>query len=554
MRRSLLAGIGALVVLVFAACTDRPNDKAPLVPTGPSLAKGSTCGGSMAASIRGDIDDLFDAAQEAVLDPQFDAIDNACTSGVSNAMLLTFIQQVIDYRGTNITDARAQDLVDLWADVTNFATGAPLVRSYRVLRQGLIVNEAEGVRSGGADVLDGASTSPFYDLQLTTFDGQAGVQINDGQTPVGPHLVTMDPDPTQCPSTALNAASPACYNVQVYPPVTTWVPNIDVGMCIHGGGSSSTAISHVESASYTEVLPDSATFPWGGGTCHQTHTVMNTWLGREAGPLGRALAKAIDYLRPQPLLADDAGESGSTDASSPFGGVALKIIEDDMSDLGLTPDIGDAWTISAVHPGFIRINETGVGNMPGPLVELSQGQGACNQCPLFQLLATRENGNVAEDDGTYEVSFTSLQAASNLKEAPFVILNANAPGNNNANEIARLSYTRVNNQNQPLIFTVRGNGNSVQTFNVGQWVQNVSQDFKITVNLNTLNPAISHTVALSINGVPFDFDPGPGQTFNIFAARSSQLKQVGYNLTGIDAGTIASDTWKVIRVTDIPPP
>ena len=551
MRRSAFAVLGIASILVFAACTDRPNDRAPLLPTGPSLAKGgSQCAGGLASDIAKDHDDLFTAEQMAVLDPLWDDIKAECVAGntAPSATLLTYLEQVAQYRGD---DARAQLLVNHWGQVTLYATGSAISRSYRVLTSGVIVPAGEGVRGGGADVLDGAASSPLYDLQMTTFDGQAGVKISDGQAPLGPHLVTMDPDSTACPATALNAASNDCYNVQFYPPVTTaFVPKIDVGMCLHGAGAT-TAVLHAEAGFGTEVLPDGDPFPWAGGTCHQTHTMIDTWLGREAGPLGRALARAIDYLRPQPLIAADAGESGETDASSPFGTGLLEIIKDDFQELGPAPDIGDLWTITAQHPGFVRINEAGVGDMPGPVVELSQGQGACTNCPLFQLLATRENGTTAEAVGIYEVTWTSLQAGSNLKEAPFVILNA---GNSN-NEIARLSYTRVNSQNQPLIFTVYGNGNSVQTFNVGQWAQNAKQDFKVTVRLNTLDPATSRTVSLSIDGVPFDFDPSPtAQAFNVAAPRATQLKQIGYVLTKIDAGTIVSDNWRVIRLADITPP
>lgn len=551
MRRSAFAVLGIASILVFAACTDRPNDRAPLLPTGPSLAKGgSQCSGGLAAAIARDQDDLFTDAQMDVLGPLWDAIKAECVAGntAPSATLLTYLEQVAQYRGD---DNRAQDLVDHWGQVTLYATGSAINRSYRVLTSGVVVPEAEGERGGGADVLDGAAASPLYDLEMTTFDGQAGVKISDGQTPLGPYLVTMDPDPLACPNTALNPASDDCYNVQFYPPVTNFDPKIDVGMCIFGGASPTTAVLHAEDGFGTEVLPDGDTFPWAGGTCHQTHSVMNTWLGREAGPLGRALARAIDYLRPQPLIAGDAGESGETDAASPFGTGLLEIIKDDFQELGPAPDIGDLWTITTQHPGFVRINEAGVGDMPGPVVELSQGQGACTNCPLFQLLATRENGTTPEGVGIYEVSWTSLQAGSNLKEAPFVILNA---GNSN-NEIARLSYTRVNSQTQPLIFTVYGNGNSVQTFNVGSWTQNEKQDFKVTVRLNTLNPGLSKTVSLSIDGVPFDFDPSPAvQAFNISAPRATQLKQIGYVLTKIDAGTMVSDDWKVIRLADITPP
>ncbi|HWP71124.1 MAG TPA: hypothetical protein VNM36_08490, partial [Gemmatimonadaceae bacterium] len=141
------------------------------------------------------------------------------------------------------------------------------------------------------------------------------------------------------------------------------------------------------------------------------------------------------------------------------------------------------------------------------------------------------NGSDNETVGTYEITWQSVQTKPNVKEAPFVVLNGAGA------EIARLSYVTENSVNK-LLFTAGG-----VTTNVGTWVQNVHQDFKITVNLTTLN-GNSNKVSLAI---------GPTTVVsNQAAPNATTLKQIGYVLTGIDAGIIGADNFRVVRLSDVP--
>jgi hypothetical protein len=379
---------------------------------------------------------------------------------------------------------------------------------------------------------------------MTTFDGQAGLELplNPTSPLSAPHLFTWQPvADNQCDSGTSLRITGKCYDVTDYPDGGTYSPPAVITLCLRAEHHGPSGIGHARTGFGTEVLPPvDKSF-----SCSHDETALNSWLGRQ-GTLGRALAHAYDYLRPRTLLADDAGVSGSIGEFSLVGGVLNDIFADDFNDPddfndgSDVPDLGDAWTISATSPGYIQIQD-GLGDLTGGVVVLSQAQGNCSNCPTFRLLGTRVNASQGETIGTYEVSWQSLQNKPNVKEAPIVVLN----GSNNNNEIARLSYMTITSQNR-LIFTVR-NGNQVQTIDVGPWVQNVHQDFAIAVNLTTLNPAVAHTVSLSIDGTPVP------QAQNIPASRATSLKQVGYVLTGIDAGIIASDNWRVTRLADIPP-
>jgi hypothetical protein len=91
----------------------------------------------------------------------------------------------------------------------------------------------------------------------------------------------------------------------------------------------------------------------------------------------------------------------------------------------------------------------------------------------------------------------------------------------------------------------RASGDSVT--DVGAWTQNVNQTFKITVNttvLGTNDNTVSFTstspgVTSSVSNVPSPFASGG-------------LRQMGYVLTGIDAGIMVSNTWSMFRTNDVP--
>jgi hypothetical protein len=144
-----------------------------------------------------------------------------------------------------------------------------------------------------------------------------------------------------------------------------------------------------------------------------------------------------------------------------------------------------------------------------------------------------------------------LQNKPSVKEAPFALFRG-TPNEKNTNEmeIARLSYVTVSNKND-LVFKVwtnegcpSGPSPCLRSFDVGDWAQNDDDEFRIELNLETLNPALKNRVKVFVNGV---------EKLNINASRATAFKHIGYLLTGIDAGIIASDDWFVTRLADTPP-
>jgi hypothetical protein len=308
------------------------------------------------------------------------------------------------------------------------------------------------------------------------------------------------------------------------------------------------AVTHFQAGYGTEVLPPGATFPWDvSHTCAQTHTFLDTWLGRTGGPLGRALARGLDVLRPQPLFAYDAGESGRFRFTTPFGGGLRVVFEEAFTDNALgtfpnqtDPDVGDnasSWFVNAPSPGYIQVQDGSIlapnGGLPGNVIVLNQALGACKKsCPTFSLLGTRVNPTPADDIGTYEVTWKSMQTKPNIKEAPFVLLSASGQ------EIARLSYVSQSNQNRILY-----NGTNTQVL----WTQNVAQSFKIIVRLDDDDASNNDfTTDLYINDVLV--------LSNVLFKTQNQttFNTIGYQLAGVDAGIMAADDFLVKRLFDKP--
>jgi hypothetical protein len=529
MKRIKPAVFGIIATLVVVACSpDRPA-REPLAPYDVSLAKGGgsqQCAGQLASDIAKELKVLFVGAALDDLQNQLAVIKSKCPNAVPE--LMTILQSVSTYGAPTTNGNTAQGLVNLWSALVLYVKDETKTWPPSVLMgDGAVA----GVPDGGAKVL-GAGES------MTTFDGQAGLELPGTVPAGGPRLFTFQPVAgTHCGNGTSLRITGRCYDVSDYPDGGTYTPPATLTLCLRSAVHGPSGIGHAKSGFGTEVLPVvNKAF-----SCGHDETALNSWLGKNAGPLGRVLAHAYDYLRPRSLFADDVGESGSIGDFSLVGGILNVIFEDDFGELNSPPDVGDTWSVMATSPGFVRINPTGLGDLPGPIVELSQAQGNCANCPEFHLLGTRANSATSETIGTYEVTWKSVQVKPNVKEAPFVVLNAS----NNNNEIARLSYVSVSSQNR-LIFTVR-NGNQLQTVDAGAWVKEVSQSFKITVNITTLNPATSQTVSLAVDGVPVT------GAQNIPASRAASLRRIGYLLTGIDAGIIGADDFRIIRLPDVPP-
>jgi hypothetical protein len=472
-----------------------------------------------------------------------------CTSGAF-PQLMTYLQSVINYGAPTTDTDYAQDLVDHWSDMVKYVTGVDWTWHGAVL-------VGDGV--GGAFV-DGGAKVLFPGDEMTTFDGQAALELPDN-TPenpivsptVFPILFTFEPvADIECDEGTSLRITGKCYDVSDYPDASAYSPPTTVTLCLPlSAEAEPKGIGHAKSGYGTEVAqPVNKVF----AGCSDIASSLNGWLGRNGGPLGRALARAYDYLRPRPLFATHGGTSGwvGTGGFSPLSGILNDIFRDDF-DLGDsasfndgvdTPDLGDGnWIYNAPPPGYIRIQDA-LGNMSGGVVVLSQAQGACNNCPVFRLLGTRINAAENETIGSYDTFWTSLQNKPNVKEAPFAVFRG-TPNNNNSNnmEIARLSYVTESSQNKLLFKVLTDTG--LATFDVGTWTQNDSARFNIRVNLTTQDTASSQRVWLYINGQL--------KVDSVRAVRATALKHLGYILTGIDAGIVASDNWLMTRRPDIPP-
>jgi hypothetical protein len=507
-RRSLAAGIGIAAVLFLAACSpDQTSQHQPLAPQEPSFAMSDQCAGSLGSTIAKQIKDNFTSAQATDLTNRYQVIKSLCPNAVSQMM--SYIDAFIGYHGT-LNQPRAEFLASHLANITNYVTGSPVVRPFGVF-----------MATGGADVLSPGES-------MITFNSGGRLTLDSSTLPAGPHLFTWEMRPaSDCDgftSLRLNGQGngTGCYQVSDYPHETSYSPRVTITMCLEPAADR--ALVHNSAFLSGEVLPPVSAPIFD---CSIFHASNDSWLRQNGGPLGRVLASAYDYLAPRPLIANDAGTVGSMGDFSLVGGALQTVFQDGFTDIINPPEIGDAWTVQASTPGYIQV-------VNGEVV-LSQAQGNCANCPVFQLLGTRVNGTPTETVGSYDVVWTSRQTKPNIKEAPFVVLNGNGE------EIARLSYVSVSNQNR-LIFTVQQAGTD-SVYDVGAWLQNVNQTFKITVN----------TTVLGTNDNTVSFEgAGLATISNTPAPFATSLKQIGYVLTGIDAGILVSDNWSVFRKNDVP--
>jgi hypothetical protein len=518
MRRSILSGFGVAAIFIIAACTDSPRQPSPLAPNEPTLAVGDQCSGPLASQIGKDLKALFSGAAYNDLSSQFAAIKNQCPNVFPQMM--TFLDAMIGYSGAPTNANRAGRLVDFLASVTLYVTGTAEVRPSSIF-----------MNSGGVMVLSPGEVG-------TTWDNRLRLEVPANTTPAGDHLYSFSPEPsTFCGDVTTLQVRGNCYDAKDYPQETLYNPSLIVTLCLRSAFGPR-GILHDRADFGGEILPPPAAPPTF--SCANVHTMMNSWLGTDAGPVGRVLAKAYDYLRPKPLFADDAGESGSLGLfGSPLGGVLTVVYDDGFTANqvgplanGTDPVVGDtasSWLVESSFPGYVQI-QNGFGSLTGNVVVISQALGNCSQCPTVKLVGTRVNPSATDNIGSYEISWDALQNKPSVKEGPFVVLDFTGA------EIARLSYVTEMGTNR-----LKYNG-----VNVGTWATDVHQNFKITVNLNTLNDQNEYTTSLSIGGSPV------ATNVPFVTPSATTVSTFGYVLTGIDAGIIAADNFLMKRLPDIP--
>jgi hypothetical protein len=537
MRRSILRGFGVVAIFVLAACTDQ-SQPGPLLPSGPFMAAGGQCDGSLASQIGKEQKELFSGAALTDLQDRFKVIKSLCPSAFPQMM--DYLKAMLGHAALPAGQTRAGLLAAHLGSITLYVTDQALVRSAGVFM-------GDGLVEGGADngvIPDGGAAVLFPGDQMQTYDGQAALLYRAGTSPGGAHLFTWEPKLASfCQSTL--RANTRCYDLKDYPHETLYDPALLIAMCArHDLGP--TSLIHTRTGFGTEVLPEDQELAL---SCKDTHPSLAGWLRREAGPVGHVLARTVEFLGPRVLYAGDGGVSGELGAASPVGAALTVVFEDDFNanplgplPNGTDPVVGDfpsSWLVMADFPGYVQV-QNGLGDMAGKVVEISQALGNCSQCPTVKLLGTRVNPSATDTIGTYDITWTSLQNKPSVKEAPFVVLS------HTGTEIARLSYVSEMGSN-----LLKYNGSTVN-YNAAplMWTRDVHQDFKITVNLLTVDGVNSYRTSLAVR---------IGSTYQTVVSNApfldtaaKTLSTIGYVMTGIDAGIIAADNFLIQRQADIP--
>ncbi len=560
MRRSLAPVFGLASVFMLAACADQ-SQPTRLLPSEPFMATGGQCDGGLASQLGKEQKDLqFSVAALSDLQNRLKIIKAGCTVPATNTeflLMMDYLKAMLGYAGLPAVQSKASLLATHLGSMTLYVTGQAVVRSAEVfMGDGLV----EGGPDNGVIPDGGAAVLSPGDPQMETYDHQVALLYQSGTTPGGPHLFTWEwKDSSFCQSTL--RPNTRCYDLRDYPHETLYTPPLIIAMCLQEH-SGPTSLIHTRTNFGTEVLPEDVELTL---LCEDTHPSLSSWLRREAGPVGHALARAVDFLGPRRVYASDAGESGSLDAASPVGGGLTVVYEDGFTANATGPladdtdpvvgDFATSWDVFAPHPAYIEI-QNGLGDLTGNVVVLSQALGNCTTCPTVRLLGTRVNPSATDTIGSYEITWQSLQYKPNVKKAPFVVRSYSD------STIAEIAYVTESSANLLKYNgdTVKYNGSPVL------WTNGIHHDFKITVNLHTLNGQNSFRTSLAIvldaQGLPcapVSIPPNQSCAYRTvvanvpFLATSQRtVSTIGYFLSGIDAGIIAADNFLMKRLADIP--
>lgn len=345
------------------------------------------------------------------------------------------------------------------------------------------------------------------------------------------HLFVMYPLSGDCLSVDNLAEIGACVQLSAFPAFSApFNPAIKVGVCAEGTQSGH-VLAH-ETTGGTEIAGEFA-YPTD---CHAS---LPNSVASAGTPLQNVMNRLASMGRRtfgiRTAFATDKGLGGIGSTLSAWGGINAQIF---LANFDVPPnalnappvDVGNNdFDYDAKSPGSVLV-QSGLGDLTGPLVVLTQAGGNCTDCGgLFLKAKFFSASGSAADDGTYDVNWTSVQASPSVKGAPFVVRSSDGL------EIARLNYSTVSSQNY---LTYNSTTLPVSL----AWVRNVGQSFTITVDLD------ANTTTLKIGGVdiltnqPF-VNPG-AQNLASFSAEFS----------GIDSGVMGVDAINVQRRSDQAPP
>lgn len=563
MRSPRLYQVFLVASLVVAAACDN-NTKAPVAPdVGPAafniINVAAKCSNSQKSLISSEIRSLYSSnADKNEASKRLQAITGNCVltdptklhqAGADDIAYVAFFLAKVAVPGSvGLTSTEwAQHINDvmLYAFGKVYGPGSGGVAASSFGQYGAI-----GVcGSAGCTLTDGQSLFTLR-VNLNTI-GSPGTEFNQ-------YLFTIAPVAnSQCQHESLDFHGP-CHDVAVNPFTTFPAPYVTLGACTHDNEAAFTSgefnlalpTRAADNPAFVTLPPTASTHlatfcnpsvPADLGAFAAASSGTHSILASIGDGMRKAGAKAIEFLSPKSAYAIHVFGSDVSAFCDPDAGCAPVGNVDPLVFLGnftTTPPFGPfpatapaekgTWTSSVTPPGSITVQQA-LGNLTQRVVVLSQGGGACTNCGGLNLTGTVTTATpgLYPSNGTYEVTWSSLEDSPTLKLAPFVLRGSDGK------KIAVLSYSQVQNS-QLLTFT-----SAAGAVTVGSWVRDVAQTFTITVDLT------AKTVKLTGSGLT--------TTSGGFIEAATDLKQWAAEFTGIDAGVIAVDNVSITRLQSTTP-
>lgn len=555
MRIATIATLGVASALALA-CSESPSS----APTDPAInvrfaQTEGPCTSATSKLAKAQLMDLLAGATLKQAQAYWAAVESACTVGnpdAANGPLMVYVNYLRGLYPNYFVTSRAgtKSLLFVGHIDTVFSYvgyGAPGLTT-TILESGIV-----------QVILPTGGTREYGLAHLGAFKLPEQNPITD-PNPGDPrgHLFAMYALNAACLSVdnlrqlPLQGTGVSCAEVKSFPVVAPrFSPGIKVGVCVlatvrASAGALSLGHELGGPSPRTEIAgqlnyPDLA-------TCHPSESA-GSWTGGPTEVLKRLAWIGKSTFGVRTAYATDAGLGGIGGFLSPFGALDALICAASFNvppnAVGALPDLVNGncpFTYNLASPGSILV-QSSLGQYTGPLVVLSQGGGNCTNCGGLELKAHfySASGSPA-DDGVYDVNWISVQASPSVKGAPFVIRDGAGC------EVARLTYVTTNSQNQLLY-----NGAVVSS-----WVRNVSQTFKIRVDLDNNQTRLfigPDAIPLSYQGQnPVYTTSFVNKTAAGAVCEANDIASFAAEFSGIDSGVMGWDEIGVQRISDQPTP
>jgi hypothetical protein len=254
-----------------------------------------------------------------------------------------------------------------------------------------------------------------------------------------------------------------------------------------------------------------------------------------------ALASVAEFFGPRVAEAAHGGLGtlpGGTNSLSLFGPIDPFVFQatftgDAVGQRPIEDDRGRSkWAVVTLNPGEVLV-QASLGDIASKLVVMNQQGGAASSKPGIQLIAPvaqQKDQPAYASAGVYRIRWRSLVATPKAFEANFVVLDSEQ------RILAQFTYANSSAaQGGPILFNGAPTGLT--------WVQNASQTFEITIDLDPKPDAkrVSFGVqgqAPVIEGVPY-LNPN-----------AVNLASAGWQIKSQNAQTIGMDDLEIVRVPD----